>query len=81
MIAVSDYRDKEIESLVDTHIYINEQKQSYKDDAYLIFDYVLFAQMFALFKSIELGITPDNPCPEGNVNRVVQGVIIKPYIK
>ena len=26
-----------------------------------------------------LGITPDNPCPTGEVNRVVKGVILYPY--
>jgi tagatose-6-phosphate ketose/aldose isomerase len=26
-----------------------------------------------------MGITPDNPCPTGEVNRVVKGVILYPY--
>jgi len=80
VIAVSSYPDKEAEELVDYCIYINDDKKNYKDDVYLIFDYVLIAQMFALFKSIQLGISPDNPCPDGSVNRVVKGVKIYPYL-
>lgn len=45
-------------------------------DAFAAFNYILFGQIFALFNSINLGISPDNPRPDGTVNRVVQGVII-----
>ncbi len=37
------------------------------------------AQLLSFHKSRALGIDPDNPCPSGEVNRVVQGVIIHPY--
>lgn len=37
---------------------------------------LLFLQILSFEKSFELGITTDNPCPSGNVNRVVQGIII-----
>ena len=39
----------------------------------------LFAQTLAVMKSLSLGITPDNPCPTGEVNRVVKGVTLYPY--
>ena len=42
-------------------------------------DFILFAQTIALMKSLSLGITPDNPCPTGEVNRVVKGVTLYPY--
>ena len=42
-------------------------------------DFILFAQAIALMKSLSLGITPDNPCPTGEVNRVVKGVTLYPY--
>ena len=51
------------------------------DDAYLAVAYVVFAQLFALYCSAALGLTPDNPFPDGDVNRVVQGVIIHPLIE
>ena len=40
---------------------------------------LVFFQMLAMFKSIELGVTTDNPCPGGQVNRVVKGVTVYPY--
>ena len=42
-------------------------------------DFVMFAQTLAVMKSLSMGITPDNPCPTGEVNRVVKGVILYPY--
>lgn len=43
------------------------------------FEFILFAQTLAVLKSLGLGITPDNPCPTGEVNRVVKGVTLYPY--
>jgi tagatose-6-phosphate ketose/aldose isomerase len=40
---------------------------------------LVFMQLLAMFKSLALGITTDNPAPGGRVNRVVQGVTIYPY--
>jgi tagatose-6-phosphate ketose/aldose isomerase len=51
------------------------------DDAYLAVAYIVFAQLFALYCSAALGLTPDNPFPDGNVNRVVKGVTIHPLIE
>lgn len=39
---------------------------------------IMIAHMIAFFKSLSLGITVDNPCPTGEVNRVVTGVTIYP---
>lgn len=50
-------------------------------DQWLCFPYVLFCQMLAFEKSLQLGFGPDNPCPTGEVNRVVQGVTIYPFNK
>jgi len=47
-------------------------------DAELAFPYIAFAQMLAFHTSLGLGLTPDNPNPEGLVNRVVKGVTIHP---
>ncbi|MET4696858.1 SIS domain-containing protein [Endozoicomonas lisbonensis] len=49
------------------------------DGAWLAFPCILYAQQLAFNFSWRLGITPDNPCPSGEVNRVVQGVTIYPY--
>ncbi|MDR5610384.1 MULTISPECIES: SIS domain-containing protein [unclassified Arsenophonus] len=50
-------------------------------DIWLIFPYLLFLQLIAVETSLSLGLAPDNPCPTGEVNRVVKGVHIYPYIQ
>ncbi|MRW92961.1 SIS domain-containing protein [Duganella sp. FT80W] len=50
-------------------------------DAWLAVCHVVFAQVLALHQSMRLGLTPDNPFPNGTVNRVVQGVIIHDYAR
>ena len=50
-----------------------------EDDVWLLFPYLLFTQMLAFESSLALGMTPDNPCPTGEVNRVVKGVTIYRY--
>jgi tagatose-6-phosphate ketose/aldose isomerase len=47
-------------------------------DAALALPYVMVAQVLALRFSLALGLTPDNPFPDGEVNRVVQGVTVHP---
>jgi len=46
------------------------------DDAWLAPLWLIFAQCYALQRSAALGLTPDNPFPDGTVNRVVKGVTI-----
>lgn len=46
------------------------------DDAWLAPVWLIFAQLYALQRSAALGLTPDNPFPDGTVNRVVKGVTI-----
>ncbi len=46
------------------------------DDTWLAPVWLLFAQLYALQRSAALGLTPDNPFPDGTVNRVVKGVTI-----
>lgn len=48
-------------------------------EAWLCFPFIVFCQILAFEKSLQLGLTPDNPCPTGEVNRVVQGVTIYPF--
>ena len=79
IVAVMRSQDDEVAALVDYTV-------SYDlDDAYenvlLGLDYILFAQTLAVLKSLSLDITPDNPCPTGEVNRVVQGVTLYPYTR
>lgn len=52
---------------------------SHLADCWLMFPYLVFAQMLAFETSLSCGLTPDNPCPTGEVNRVVKGVNIYPF--
>lgn len=45
-------------------------------DCWLAPVWLIFAQCYALHRSTALGLTPDNPFPDGTVNRVVKGVTI-----
>ncbi|OPF52806.1 tagatose-6-phosphate ketose isomerase [Clostridium baratii] len=78
-LAVISYKkNDELNSLCDKYIEINGEDVP---EIYTLFNYMLFGQMFGLFSSLHLGISPDNPRPDGTVNRVVKGVIIHPYNK
>ncbi|MBM7835794.1 SIS domain-containing protein [Clostridium sardiniense] len=78
-LAVISYKkNDELSSLCDKYLEIDGQEVP---EVYTVFNYMLFGQMFGLFSSLHLGISPDNPRPDGTVNRVVKGVIIHPYNK
>lgn len=38
--------------------------------------FILVAQIFAFYKSLQLGLSPDNPSTSGAISRVVEGVVI-----
>lgn len=61
------------------YYYTFNSEDSGIEDVFNMFSYIYFAQLFAFYKSKSFGINPDNPCPTGEVNRVVQGVIIYDY--
>lgn len=49
------------------------------DDAARVFPFLVVGQLYAFYSSLHLGYTTDNPCPTGEVNRVVQGVTLYSY--
>ncbi len=59
------------------HIYIPDMRSV--SDTELLFPYMFFAQIYAFHRAVFLKNSPDNPCPSGEVNRVVQGVTIHPF--
>ncbi|GAA0591509.1 SIS domain-containing protein [Virgibacillus siamensis] len=79
VIALTDKEDAEVSALADWTIPVTDGSESLSEDFHLALLYVIFAQTLALHKSLQLGITPDNPSPDGRVNRVVQGVTIYDY--
>ena len=67
----------EVKELADYAIQYNVGEAM--ENVMLGLDFIMFAQTLAVLKSLSMGITPDNPCPTGEVNRVVKGVILYPY--
>lgn len=50
-------------------------------DVELLWPYVTVAQVYAFLASRAMGLSPDNPNPDGTVNRVVQGVRLYPLAR
>lgn len=78
ILAVGNTAHDEVKDLVDYYYSCNGCEHN---NVLLGLDYITVAQVLALFKSLSLNITPDNPCPSGEVNRVVKGVILYPYTR
>ena len=77
-IAFCDKSDDEIETYVDHVIEFNKNgKFDIPDLCRPIMD-VTIGQMLGLFKSMDLGLKPDNPSEKGVITRVVKGVKIYP---
>jgi tagatose-6-phosphate ketose/aldose isomerase len=51
----------------------------YLDEEFLSVCYILPAQILGYYKSLEIGLNPDNPSESGVISRVVQGVTIYDY--
>ena len=60
---------------LDIQICYSDSKQEIEED-FLAICSVLPAQMLGMFKSIQLGLKPDNPSVSGAISRVVKGVVI-----
>ncbi|WP_281692464.1 SIS domain-containing protein [Agathobaculum desmolans] len=79
IVAVMSKVDDAVAALVDyTVVYDLEGATA---SVLLGLDDILFAQTLAVLKSLSMKITPDNPCPTGEVNRVVKGVTLYPYTR
>lgn len=75
VVVLTEESNEELESLAEWVIAVD----AIESDFLLSLLYIIFAQGVALKKSLQLGITPDNPSPDGRVNRVVKGVTIYPW--
>ena len=79
IVAVMSRTDEAVAALVDYTVVFGLDEAH--ENVQLGLDYILFAQTLAVLKSLSLSITPDNPCPTGEVNRVVKGVTLYPYTR
>ncbi|WP_122638887.1 MULTISPECIES: SIS domain-containing protein [unclassified Romboutsia] len=68
--------DNDLKELVNDFVEIEDLCFSEDNEVFLALQQLIFGQIFSFYKSLVLGITPDNPCPTGEVNKVVKGVII-----
>jgi tagatose-6-phosphate ketose/aldose isomerase len=74
---ISDLIDDQIIELSDYNYKIESNQKL--DEVFNSLIYIIFAQIISLYNSINNKINPDNPSPDGSVNRVVKGVKIYPY--
>jgi tagatose-6-phosphate ketose/aldose isomerase len=74
LVAVTASEDEEVGKYCDLMIPMGYRNKA--ANCQLAPAYIMVAQTMAMLYSMKLGITPDNPCPTGEVNRVVQGVTI-----
>lgn len=76
-LAVISYENNEdLKNKSNNYITVNGKNVP---EIYTVFNYMLFGQIFGILSSLKLGISPDNPRPDGTVNRVVQGVTIHKF--
>ncbi|MEG1311450.1 MAG: SIS domain-containing protein [Romboutsia sp.] len=76
VVLVGSDIDSEIVDKANYYFELENINYSVKNEALLPLQQIMFGQLLSFLKSMNLGITPDNPCPTGEVNRVVQGVIL-----
>ena len=81
IIVLDTVDDKEVRANCDYYFTLNDEKIGAMEEVFSGLSYLVFGQLLSLIKSAKLGINPDNPCPTGEVNRVVKGVIIHEYNK
>lgn len=79
VIALTEKADEEVEQLADWTIPVNFCEDTLDSDFSLALLYIIFGQVLAMKKSIQLEITPDNPSPTGAISRVVKGVTIHDF--
>jgi tagatose-6-phosphate ketose/aldose isomerase len=77
LVVISDRYSEELNSLADYTV--SYDINSNANNVELGLAYITFAQTLAVLKSLSMNLTPDNPCPSGEVNRVVKGVTLYPY--
>ncbi len=81
IIVLDTVCDEEVKNNCDYYFSFADEKLGEIEEVFAGLGYLVYGQLISLVKSAKLGINPDNPCPTGEVNRVVKGVIIHEYNK
>lgn len=76
VIAISNKYYEEVEENSNKYFYLNKDGNNIDNTGFMSLLYALYAQLVALFYSINVNVEPDDPNPSGIVNRVVKGVTI-----
>lgn len=76
VVIVGDNIGEDILNKADYVFNVENINYNVENEVLLPLQQIIFGQILSFLKSVNLGITPDNPCPTGEVNRVVQGVIL-----
>lgn len=76
VVIVGDNIGEDILNKADYVFNVENINYTVENEVLLPLQQIIFGQMLSFLKSVNLGITPDNPCPTGEVNRVVKGVIL-----
>lgn len=76
VVIVGDNIGEDILNKADYVFNVENINYTVENEVLLPLQQIIFGQILSFLKSVNLGITPDNPCPTGEVNRVVQGVIL-----
>jgi len=79
VVVIDNRNDEVVKENSDFYFSYNNEVMANLDDVFSNFGYIYIAQVYAFLKSLKYEINPDNPCPTGEVNRVVQGVILHKY--
>ena len=75
VISIGREYSKEIDPLLNIDLDLNPSQELNNIPATLI------GQLLGFYRSLELGLNPDNPSVSGSISRVVQGVTIYEYTK
>lgn len=81
VVALDTICDEEVKANSTYYFSLADEKLGEIEEVFAGLSYLVYGQLISLLKSASFGINPDNPCPTGEVNRVVKGVIIHKYEK
>jgi len=79
VLIVADKIDEDEKSLGNYFVEFDPEKSIDLKPYYTPPLYVIIGQLLGLFKSLDLGLKPDNPSEKGIINRVVKGVKVYDY--
>ena len=76
VVIVGDNIEEDILNKADYVFNVENINYTVENEVLLPLQQIIFGQMLSILNSVNLRITPDKPCPTGEENRVVQGVIL-----